>query len=112
MWRGNCPTAILFLLALTIVLAQYEYPMGTNDGDLKALVERFKSLPELRGSSVVAASPDLLVLIPTPGQSLAQIRAALLQQPEVYELEVRDETHRREGNEKPYEVLRKERLAQ
>ncbi|GLI65489.1 hypothetical protein VaNZ11_009025, partial [Volvox africanus] len=130
------PTALfLLLIAAAKSLAQDNYPDGSQEiasandpvrdavtiklsplekrkkGELKALVERFKSLPGLQGTSIVAAAPDILVLVPKPGQSLDQVRRVLLQQPEVYELEVDENTYRREGNDKPYEELRKERLA-
>ncbi|GIM00627.1 hypothetical protein Vretimale_5598, partial [Volvox reticuliferus] len=136
--RSNIgPTALfLLLIAVTSSLAQNNYPDGSQEiasvndpvrdavtikltplekrkkGDLKALAERFKSLPGLLGASIVAAAPDILVLVLNPGQSLDQIRAVLLQQPEVYELEVDEKTYRREGDDKSYEELRRERLAQ
>lgn len=48
-----------------------------------------------------------------PAAGCAQMKAALLQQPEVYELEVNEQTYRRERDaDKPYEQLRRERLAQ
>ncbi|GIL44586.1 hypothetical protein Vafri_2114, partial [Volvox africanus] len=130
------PTALfLLLIAVARSLAQTTYPDGSEEiasaddsvrdavtiklsplekrkkGDLKALVERFKLLPGLQGNSIVAAAPDILVLVPKRGQSLDQIRGVLLQQPEVYELEADEKTYRREGDDKPYEELRKERLA-
>lgn len=42
-------------------------------GDLRALVERLKSLPELRSASIIIASLDLLVLVPTHEQTLEQV---------------------------------------
>ncbi|GFR47188.1 hypothetical protein Agub_g8781 [Astrephomene gubernaculifera] len=79
--------------------------------DARALADRLKTLPELQGASLAAVSRDLLVLTPSPKQQADQVTQLLLQQPDVYEVEIGEQQFRRD-DDKPYDQLRKDMLSE
>ncbi|PNH09075.1 hypothetical protein TSOC_004323 [Tetrabaena socialis] len=77
--------------------------------EVKALAERLRQLPSLQGCAITAVSRDILVVSPTARHSTEQLKRELLLQPDVYEVEVGEMTHRREGD-KPYDQVKRELL--
>ncbi|PNW80571.1 hypothetical protein CHLRE_07g323200v5 [Chlamydomonas reinhardtii] len=78
---------------------------------VRDLAGRLKSLPLLASTSIAVVGRDKLVLTPSAKHDVEKVKQLLLQQPEIYELEVNEQAFRRPGA-KPYNQLRKEHLAE
>ncbi|KAG2440959.1 hypothetical protein HXX76_003812 [Chlamydomonas incerta] len=78
---------------------------------VRDLAGRLKSLPLLASTSIAVVGRDKLVLTPSAKHDVEKVKQLLLQQPEIYELEVNEQAFRRPGA-KPYEQVRKEHLAE
>ncbi|KAG2450493.1 hypothetical protein HYH02_004994 [Chlamydomonas schloesseri] len=78
---------------------------------VRDLASRLKALPLLASTSIAVVGRDKLVLTPSAKHDLAKVKQLLLEQPEIYELEVNEEAFRRPGA-RPYEQVRKQHLAE